>query len=185
MSIADRLRSERERLGQTQEAFAAAAGAGKRTVIGWEQGRSAPDATALSALAKEGLDVAYVVTGERSTDIDLTLLGMCESALRRAYEESHPASQVSSPIRLSALVKVYNAVRIRMSRRMDTANAVQESAAEYLAWVTDPADDALAERAIFRLTEAKNIAAGSQHAEGGSIAAGRDVTVGSSTKLRK
>ncbi|MGV5420817.1 helix-turn-helix domain-containing protein [Pseudomonas aeruginosa] len=65
-SLGARLREERERLGFTQPAFAALVGAAKRTQIGWEQGRTAPDAAALSIWASHGMDVLYVVTGMRS-----------------------------------------------------------------------------------------------------------------------
>ncbi|NPZ40110.1 helix-turn-helix domain-containing protein, partial [Pseudomonas aeruginosa] len=56
-SLGERLRAERERLGYTQPEFAEIVGASKRTQIGWEQGRTAPDALALAAWANEGLNV--------------------------------------------------------------------------------------------------------------------------------
>jgi transcriptional regulator with XRE-family HTH domain len=64
MSLGQRLREERERLGYTQTDFAALAGASKRSQIGWEQGRSNPDAAVLAEWEKVGLDVVYVVTGD-------------------------------------------------------------------------------------------------------------------------
>lgn len=65
--IGDRLKEERERLQMTLPAFAEAAGAKRRTVIDWQNGLSSPTATQLSALASAGVDVRYVVTGERLT----------------------------------------------------------------------------------------------------------------------
>ncbi|HHW2096197.1 TPA: helix-turn-helix domain-containing protein [Pseudomonas aeruginosa] len=65
-SLGERLRAERERLGYTQPEFAEIVGASKRTQIGWEQGRTAPDALALAAWANEGLNVEFVVSGKRS-----------------------------------------------------------------------------------------------------------------------
>ena len=65
--IGDRLKEERERLGLTQPAFAEIAGAKKRTLIDWEKGVSSPTAVQLSALAAEGVDVLYILTGQRST----------------------------------------------------------------------------------------------------------------------
>lgn len=64
--IGDRLRLERERLGLTQPAFAEAADAKKRTLIDWEKGVSSPTAMQLAAMAVLGVDVLYVVTGDRS-----------------------------------------------------------------------------------------------------------------------
>lgn len=49
----------------TQSAFAAAASAGKRTLIEWEKGATSPNAVQLSALSSIGVDVRFVVTGER------------------------------------------------------------------------------------------------------------------------
>ena len=64
--LGDRLKEERERLGLTQPEFSEAAGAKKRTLIDWEKGVSSPTAVQLSALAAIGLDVLYVVTGQRA-----------------------------------------------------------------------------------------------------------------------
>jgi transcriptional regulator with XRE-family HTH domain len=63
MSIGERLREERERLGMTQPAFAAIAGTTKQTLFSWETGKTAPDASQLSALAASGVDVLYILTG--------------------------------------------------------------------------------------------------------------------------
>lgn len=61
-----RLKEERERLGLTQPEFAEVAGVKKRALIDWEKGVSSPTAVQMSALAGIGVDVLYVVTGQRS-----------------------------------------------------------------------------------------------------------------------
>lgn len=61
-----RLRSERERLGLTQPAFAEIAGAAKRTVVDWEKGISSPTGVQLAKLGVSGVDVSFVLTGVRS-----------------------------------------------------------------------------------------------------------------------
>ena len=61
-----RLREERERLGLSQPVFAHAAGAAKRTLADCEKGVSSPTAVQLSALSKIGVDVLYILTGQRS-----------------------------------------------------------------------------------------------------------------------
>jgi transcriptional regulator with XRE-family HTH domain len=63
--IGARLKQERERLGLTQPAFAEAANAKKRTLIDWEKDVSSPTAAQLSSLAVVGVDVLWVVTGQR------------------------------------------------------------------------------------------------------------------------
>ena len=66
MNLGDRLREERERLGYTQPAFADVVGAKKHAQINWEKGAAFPNAAALEAWSKVGLDVLYVVTGQRT-----------------------------------------------------------------------------------------------------------------------
>lgn len=65
MGIGDRLKEERERLGLNQTDFAALAGASKNTQYNYEKGERSPDANYLAAAASQGVDVLYVVTGER------------------------------------------------------------------------------------------------------------------------
>jgi transcriptional regulator with XRE-family HTH domain len=66
LNLCDRLKEERERLGFTQPVFAAQAETKKGSIINWEKGASSPTAVQLEALSKIGVDVQYVVTGQRS-----------------------------------------------------------------------------------------------------------------------
>ena len=63
--IGERLREERERLGFNQPDFANFAGVSKRTLIDWEKSSTSPNAVQLSSLNEIGVDVGYVITGER------------------------------------------------------------------------------------------------------------------------
>ena len=65
MHPGERIKEERERLGFNQADFAALAEATRKTLFNWESGTASPNAAALSAWAQHGLDVLYVVTGER------------------------------------------------------------------------------------------------------------------------
>lgn len=65
MNLSDRLKEERERLGYSQTAFAELVGASKHSQINWEKGTSSPNAEALSTWSNKGLDVLYVVAGQR------------------------------------------------------------------------------------------------------------------------
>lgn len=67
MHAGDRIREERERLGFNQVEFAALAESTRKTLFNWESGTASPNATVLAAWAAAGLDVLYVVTGERSS----------------------------------------------------------------------------------------------------------------------
>jgi transcriptional regulator with XRE-family HTH domain len=81
--IAERLREERKRLGLTQERFGAAGGVGKLAQLNYEKGERSPDAAYLSAIAVVGVDVSYVLTGERAE----TAMTSDEAALLGAYRE--------------------------------------------------------------------------------------------------
>ena len=67
MSIGVRLREERERLAMSQEKFAALGGVQKRAQINYESGERLPDAGYLAAIAADGADVMYILTGEHSS----------------------------------------------------------------------------------------------------------------------
>lgn len=66
MHTGERIKEERERLGFNQADFAALAGATRKTLFNWESGAASPNAAALAAWADAGLDVLYVVTGQRT-----------------------------------------------------------------------------------------------------------------------
>ena len=63
VSMGDRLRQERERLGLLQPEMAALGGAKPRTYQDWERGVAAVSAEFLAAVAPRGLDVSFVVSG--------------------------------------------------------------------------------------------------------------------------
>ncbi|HCF0970782.1 TPA: helix-turn-helix transcriptional regulator [Pseudomonas aeruginosa] len=66
MKIGERLRDERVRLGFNQSEFAAFAGVAKTSQFNYEKGDRSPDAAYLAAVAEKGVDILYVVTGQRS-----------------------------------------------------------------------------------------------------------------------
>lgn len=85
MTLGQRLKEERTRLGLSQEAMAIACGTGKRQQIKYEQDAQSPGAQYLAALCLAGVDVAYVLSarhaGETSPD---------ESVLLAAYRNASP-----------------------------------------------------------------------------------------------
>lgn len=60
-----RLKSERERLKLTQEALAEAGGVKKLSQSKYENGERSPNSEYLERLASTGVDVAYLLTGQR------------------------------------------------------------------------------------------------------------------------
>ncbi|MBB4819260.1 transcriptional regulator with XRE-family HTH domain [Pseudomonas alcaligenes] len=67
MTIGERLKEERERLGFAQPAFAGLAETTKKSQIDYEKDSTQPKAGYLAAIAKVGADVQYIVTGVRSS----------------------------------------------------------------------------------------------------------------------
>lgn len=69
MNTGDRLREERERLGYSQSAFGEIGGVKKLAQINYEKGERNPDAVYLAKVAEYGVDVLYVLTGNRSQPV--------------------------------------------------------------------------------------------------------------------
>lgn len=70
LEIGSRLREERERLGLSQAQLAKIAGTATRTQVAWEQGEQTPNAVYLAVVSQHGMDVQYVVTGQRALGLE-------------------------------------------------------------------------------------------------------------------
>lgn len=68
LDFSARLKEERKRLGLNQETFGTVAGVSQMSQLNYEKGARKPDADYLMAIAKHGVDVAYLLTGLRSFD---------------------------------------------------------------------------------------------------------------------
>ena len=66
MDSGKRLQSERKRLNLNQSELGELGGVSKNTQSLYENNTRAPDVTYLAAIAKHGVDVGYIVTGERT-----------------------------------------------------------------------------------------------------------------------
>ncbi len=64
--VGHRLRDERLRLGYKQDDFAQVGGVNRNTQGSYERGDRSPDSLYLAAVAAIGVDVAYVVTGQKA-----------------------------------------------------------------------------------------------------------------------
>lgn len=74
VSISERLKEERELTGFSQTKFGQIGGVTKKTQMLYESGERAPDAVYLRGVAQIGVDVQYVLTGLRSTNLDELML---------------------------------------------------------------------------------------------------------------
>lgn len=120
MSIGERLREERERLGLSQPKFAALAGTTKQTLFSWESGKTAPDGFQLAAFAEAGVDVQYVLVGDRD-EPPAPVLTAEEQTMLNYFRESQPA------IRRAALGALLGAVSPGISQHGDGVNQVNSA----------------------------------------------------------
>lgn len=70
----ERIREGRLSLGLTQEAFAKQLGVHRKTQGNYESGAREPDAAYLAAASKAGVDIGYVLRGERASGTHQSLL---------------------------------------------------------------------------------------------------------------
>ncbi|HRD34598.1 MAG TPA: helix-turn-helix transcriptional regulator [Rhodocyclaceae bacterium] len=85
-----RLREERKRLGMSQTTFAKAVGIHLNSQSRYEKGERAPDTAYLGAIAKLGVDMSFLLTGDRGNDSQLEI----ESARAKSHALVHVLSQI-------------------------------------------------------------------------------------------
>lgn len=110
MSLGIRLREERERLGLSQPKFAAIANTTKQTLFSWESGKTAPDGFQIAAFAAAGVDVLYVLTGQRDGPAPVTLTAEEETMLAYFREASKEVRRAALGALLGASVPVVSHV---------------------------------------------------------------------------
>ncbi|WP_310106309.1 helix-turn-helix transcriptional regulator [Paraburkholderia phenoliruptrix] len=93
-----RLKDERKRLGLKQAELAELAATTNVAQSRYESGDRSPDWAYLSAVARAGVDVLYVLTGERDT----SALSPDEADLVRRYREAPDAVRVAAVAALTA-----------------------------------------------------------------------------------
>jgi transcriptional regulator with XRE-family HTH domain len=94
----ERLKEERRRLQLNQKDFAALGGVTKDTQLNYENGSRRPDSSYLEAIAAQGVDVLYVLTGQRNT----SALSPDEADLVRRYREAPGAVRAAALAALTA-----------------------------------------------------------------------------------
>lgn len=123
MTIGDRLRDERKRLGLSQTVVGEIAGVTKMSQINYEKDARAPDAAYLAAIAAAGADVQYILTGQRSAP-----------ALRAEEERAGYTLEIVSPAERRALeaLRASGALQPSTIHQTITAPAGQVSAGTHI-----------------------------------------------------
>lgn len=119
-----RIKEERERLGLSQEVFAAAGGVKRVAQYLYERGARAPDTKYLGALYRIGVDVHYLVTGVRLADAPpiYTSTWVTLEEAQRAFNKAAPAESMSSAFRdlLDVIVQTRRALSPKVAARIAT-----------------------------------------------------------------
>ena len=89
-SFCERLREVRKLSGLSQATFGALGSVSPETQLNYEKGTRKPDSAYLAALASQGMDVLYILTGERIPR-GAGALSEAEAALIARYRSGSPA----------------------------------------------------------------------------------------------
>lgn len=81
VSIGERLREERERIGLNQTEFSEVGGVTKKTQGLYEKGERSPTADYLASVGKIGVDISYVVEGNQTVTPTVAVSDPLENAL--------------------------------------------------------------------------------------------------------
>jgi transcriptional regulator with XRE-family HTH domain len=84
MSIGNRIKEERERMKLSQTSFADLVGVHRKSQANYETDQRNPNTAYMKAMATAGIDVGYIITGERfeniaSTATELAYLRQCRA----------------------------------------------------------------------------------------------------------
>lgn len=124
-SVGYRLREERGRLELSQTELGEIAGIAKNTQMLYESDKRSPKADYLSAVAEAGVDVQYVITGERRTDgdssglIDAGFLAEIADQLDRIIREAGKKAP-TGPDYVRMVAEVYNFLAQEGTRDSET-----------------------------------------------------------------
>lgn len=110
--IGERLREERERIGLSQGAFGEIGGVKANAQGNYEKGERFPDAAYLAAVAERGVDVLYIVTGQR-TPLPAASLSAAEADLLSHYRELPEADQAGTSRMVSALAETAGRYQVK------------------------------------------------------------------------
>lgn len=100
INIGNRLRAERERMGLSQTDFAKLADHSRSVQAGYEQGRVMPGGAYLAAIAAAGVDVLYVLTGQRTPSPDGVVV---ESEEEKRLLENYRAMDQAAKLNIQAV----------------------------------------------------------------------------------
>lgn len=108
LSSGERLREERIRLGLSQAALGEIGGVRKQAQLNYEKGERSPDVAYLSAIAKFGADVQFIITGIRSAEA----LAPDEEELLNLFRKAPLAIKAAALAALTAGNSASNSIQV-------------------------------------------------------------------------
>jgi transcriptional regulator with XRE-family HTH domain len=97
-TLGERLKEERERLKISQEVLGESAGVGRTAQYNYEQGKRSPDADYLIAVAAMGIDVVYLLSGQRLPPAMAGHMSAAASATLRVADEGVSRSYLDAVV---------------------------------------------------------------------------------------
>lgn len=126
-----RLKEERKRLKLTQAKFAELGGVSKWSQLDYEKGTAVPNAAYLQQLLPHGVDVVYVLSGERASD-ELTKASALADVLLNRAEERGAENRYSAESLEQRAAAVANALSVGgLENSPATAAAFRRLALDY------------------------------------------------------
>lgn len=125
VSFGERLRAERVRLALSQEQTAAIGGVTRKTQGLYEKNERMPDAQYLTELAGAGMDICYVLTGDRAKDVLAAAAGP-----EPVITETPQAAAIDLP-RLQKIARLLEEVAAAAGRQWIAADLVTTAAEVY------------------------------------------------------
>lgn len=114
MSVGRRLVEERKRLGMSQAAFFTACGVSKAAQYNFESDLNLPGGAYLIAAAALGVDVSYVLTGQRADSVTAApVLASDEATLLNNYRHAPADVQAGVKTTLGAFAPTTGAKRAK------------------------------------------------------------------------
>jgi phage repressor protein C with HTH and peptisase S24 domain len=142
-SFGQRLREERERLGIKVTEFGTQAGVQKNAQINYEADRRSPDSNYLSAAAKQGVDVYYVLTGQRTNLGPIhAMSAIFEKKYGPVFEMARKAAEMQAAVDATfgpqyIQIPVYDAFLAAGDGHLNDTDAVTGSIAFRQDWLND------------------------------------------------
>ncbi len=181
-SIGARFAEERTRLGLGVQELADLCGVSRQQISRLERDGNSPGGDLLVAFVAIGADSGYLLSGKRSSLIDLQLLGLAEAEVRAAYGRRRPEVKTVPPIRARISATIYNQAVMAQKPSTNIESLLADAAEAFIQSMDDPAAPSLLEGNLFATQSVEVPVTGINVSGDRNRVAGRDMVVGKARK---